>query len=374
MRVFENKERHGYTVLYDSESHWLVMGQMWGSMWPKVFPYCAVNVLIMIVLNIINKITPDSIAIGISETNLSLLTLVVAFLIVSRVKLAYARYLQAISGLMVMYREASELAQKLVVFTADHTDETASAWRNEVAYQTCILLRAAMGVIDYEEHNVNVWELKEFDDEERAEIKKYVYLDIDSLNSTSYGITDNNRTSSVRWSHQDAMRSQDEENARVPVRLSNKLRRFICSGRKALVQGPLLSDFQERQLLGAVDGMMSGYFDIRSFKTAPFPFPLVQMARTFLFLYVYMVPFALLTDQGCGIIADCITIFVMTFGFIGLEFVSIELTEPFGEDENDFDNLGMAYTIFEDIKCTVLDIDGHEWTQKLHARLNPPHS
>jgi hypothetical protein len=32
----------------------------------------------------------------------------------------------------------------------------------------------------------------------------------------------------------------------------------------------------------------------------------------------------------------------VTYGFVGLETVSIELDDPFGDDENDFDNLGMA--------------------------------
>jgi hypothetical protein len=34
---------------------------------------------------------------------------------------------------------------------------------------------------------------------------------------------------------------------------------------------------------------------------------------------------------------------VLTYGFMGLETVSIELDNPFGDDDNDFDNLGMAY-------------------------------
>jgi hypothetical protein len=36
----------------------------------------------------------------------------------------------------------------------------------------------------------------------------------------------------------------------------------------------------------------------RKFMTTPFPFPLVQMARTFLFFYIYTLPFALLSDTS----------------------------------------------------------------------------
>ena len=57
------------------------------------------------------------------------------------------------------------------------------------------------------------------------------------------------------------------------------------------------------------------------------------MARTFLFFYVYTVPFALLSDSS-NAVAHCIVIFILTYGFMGLEYVSIELDNPFGEDDN----------------------------------------
>jgi|JI8StandDraft_2_1071088.scaffolds.fasta_scaffold323911_1 hypothetical protein len=60
------------------------------------------------------------------------------------------------------------------------------------------------------------------------------------------------------------------------------------------------------------------------------------------FCYCHQVPFALLSDPSIAIV-HCIEIFVLTYGFMGLETVSIELDNPFGDDDNDFDNLGMAY-------------------------------
>jgi predicted membrane chloride channel (bestrophin family) len=34
----------------------------------------------------------------------------------------------------------------------------------------------------------------------------------------------------------------------------------------------------------------------------------------------------------------CIAVFIMTYGFAGLGMVAIEMDEPFGTDDNDFDN------------------------------------
>lgn len=34
--------------------------------------------------------------------------------------------------------------------------------------------------------------------------------------------------------------------------------------------------------------------------------------------------------------------FLLTYGFVGLERVSIEMEDPFGNDTNDFDDMGLA--------------------------------
>jgi predicted membrane chloride channel (bestrophin family) len=62
------------------------------------------------------------------------------------------------------------------------------------------------------------------------------------------------------------------------------------------------------------------------------------MARTFMFLYVFTVPFVLLRDDSSRV-AHCFAVFLITYGFMGLEVVSIEMDNPFGDDENDFDNM-----------------------------------
>mmetsp|Transcript_14458 Transcript_14458/g.20816 ORF Transcript_14458/g.20816 Transcript_14458/m.20816 type:complete len:121 (-) Transcript_14458:36-398(-) len=93
------------------------------------------------------------------------------------------------------------------------------------------------------------------------------------------------------------------------------------------------------------------------------------MARTFLFTYVFTVPFALLSDSSKPI-AHCVVIFFLTYGFMGVEYTSIELDDPFGGDENDFDNERMASVEFEETYLSVVDIDGQEWTDKLRRKMD----
>jgi hypothetical protein len=92
------------------------------------------------------------------------------------------------------------------------------------------------------------------------------------------------------------------------------------------------------------------------------------MSRTFLFAYVFTVPFALLSDKS-GLVAHCCEVFILTFGFVGLELVAIELDNPFGNDENDFDNLGLAKASIEDAYLTVLDVDGKDYAWTLRDRM-----
>ena len=49
---------------------------------------------------------------------------------------------------------------------------------------------------------------------------------------------------------------------------------------------------------------------------------------------------------------------------------AIELDDPFGEDDNDFDNTAMALTAFEDTYLTIKDIDGPEWVDKLRVKMH----
>lgn len=65
------------------------------------------------------------------------------------------------------------------------------------------------------------------------------------------------------------------------------------------------------------------------------------MARTFLFFYVFTLPFALVGDSS-GVVADICIVLILTYGFLGLEYVAMELDDPFGNDANDFDSMSMV--------------------------------
>jgi hypothetical protein len=59
-----------------------------------------------------------------------------------------------------------------------------------------------------------------------------------------------------------------------------------------------------------------------------------------------------------------------------LEFISIELDDPFGEDANDLDVLGMSESVINDIRLFLIEIDGEGADSLLGEKLecNEPRS
>jgi len=343
------KEEVHYTVQYDSESHLKVIKQMHGSVLPKVLPWCILNVCISVAVEYLN-IARDA-RIPVTVAGHKLLTVFVAFLIVSRVTISLKSYNGARQSLAVMYRETRAVVMYAATFTKHLTDAAAKAWRYEVFYRTCLLLRTAMAVIDHGEADaVLTWELPELTGVEKDDIMSVLQQGTGTAN---------------RWAH--ALRSEKEENMRVPIRVAYLLRKSIMSSKSRL--SDKFVKWQYNKLFGSVDTFMNGYYGIRKSITTPFPFPLLQMARTFLFFYVFTLPLALVNDPSAPAV-HAITVFLVTYGFLGLETVSIELDDPFGDDANDFKNLLMSYAVFEDVYTTVADVDGDECADKLRNAMS----
>ena len=228
----------------------------------QVLPYCIVNVCIMALLQLLQSF--EGINLAISDKGHSFMNLMVAFLIVSRVNISVGRYNEARGNLEVMYREARELMQDTCIFSNHLHDTVAKEWRFDVAYRCMLLLRTAMAVIDYGTWGVPAWDLPELSEEEATVIKSTLFMKT------------NGSPNALRWAHQ--IRSEEDENMRVPVRMAYELRKAIHSQRKRFGSEKLETP-QENKLLGSVDSFMNGYYGIRKFLTTPFPFPLVQMAR-----------------------------------------------------------------------------------------------
>ena len=141
-----------------------------------------------------------------------------------------------------------------------------------------------------------------------------------------------------------------------------------------------------------------------------------------MFLWVFSLPFAIASDSSSSL-AHMLCVFFMTYAFFGLEemskqlgklsfgklmmivkpcwicetkiinpgiykfhtftsklltpflpffafkLVTITLEDPFGHDDNDFDNLGLARSVMEDVFAIIDIIDGTDWALKVRDKM-----
>lgn len=128
-------------------------------------------------------------------------------------------------------------------------------------------------------------------------------------------------------------RTPIDEALRSPLVMASSLRKILLEPRKTNCLDFKLIIPEELQLLSYVSGFTQSIHGLNKLITTPFSFPLVQMSRTILFFWLFTLPMALMTDTAERMQISIIVFFV-TYGFLGLEYVSIELDDPFGDDPN----------------------------------------
>lgn len=304
---------------YRTHSHKTVLFSQQGSVWQNVLPYCIFNSILTAIIVIFKRERIYDLTF--SDQGHSYLSMLVSFLVVTRCSIAYKRYGEYSNLLTNMMKSARELVQHTVLFTRKESHCNARMFRFEIARQIIVMLRTVIYV------------LREEPERDRLYLKD-----------------------SLKDSEQEAISvSVGEASERTPNVMVIFLRSTIISHSKKL-RTPLDVN-EELGLLTNVSNFIRSYHQIMKLVNSPFPFPLVQMTRTLLFIWLFSLPFALV-DKMDTLVAPIIVMFFMTFGFLGLEFLSIFMDDPFGKDPIDFDVLYMGRIAFDDIYINIHDVDG----------------
>lgn len=342
-------------VTFDSSNHVSVLFQVYGSVWPHVLPYCLANVLITYGVAYLKK---NGIDVTIASNGHTFMSVLVSFLIVARTQITYARFMEARGYLQDTYRSCRDLIHTCSLLTCHDMCDGAKQWRQDVAYRTILLLRITMSALEFQSRSVNAMDFVDGSN-------KYINTEEESRSESKKRLKD--------WTH--GKRDLSDENFRAPIVLAYNLRSEIMKQRQGGFLDKKRKDTktymhvnEELKVLGMVSDYVAAFHGLKKLITTPFPFPLVQMARTFLFFWVFTIPFAIVGDISEPIEAMIINFFI-TYGFIGLEYVSMELDDPYGDDPNDFDNVGMAQMVFEDIYITIYKTDGTESADTLRSRV-----
>jgi len=162
-------------------------------------------------------------------------------------------------------------------------------------------------------------------------------------------------------------RSEMEEAYRIPYTMANLLRLKLAEYKRLESKDELGTEPGQWNV--QLNGLMQSYHDqigAQCFGATPFPFE--QVGRTIVLLWVFTLPFAMSTDNG-SLASHVFMIFFITYSFIGLETISTQLEDPFGHDEIDIDNYGLAEVVYEDIYSIVYMVDGIVWAMKVHDKM-----
>jgi len=270
-----------------------------------------------------------------SDKGHTFMSAMVSFLVVTRTSIAYTRFTEARDFLDKAMFSTRELIQHIICFTRYDDSGGAKKWRAEIARRSIVLLRTLVCILEYPS--------------KQEQVVKTSELTIDEVQALLMAVGGSNE--------------------RTPLVLIIFLRTVIMSNGDYLKE-PIHVN-KELRLLVFVSDFVSAYHGLNKLANTPFPFPLVQMTRTFLFVWVFSLPLAIM-DDIIRLPALFLIIFFVTYGFVGLEYVAMELDDPFGDDPNDFDVRGLSEVVFDDIFIAVHDIDGKEAADNLRRNVNMP--
>lgn len=272
-----------------------------GTVWPNVLPLCLVNVAITITVYLLKE--QDIYDLTFADDGHKILATMVAFLVVSRVSAAYTRFWEARTLLSKALQQCRQLSIHSAAFTRNDDSDKATNWRLMISRRLVELLEQSIRVLEKPETTIALLHL-DTDDED-------VNFDNDPMELVSY--------------------------VHAAITLHKKYLKEPLIIHKELKLHQYASDFT------------SYYHELAKFSATPYPFPTAQMTRIFLFVWMFSLPFALIHDVT-EVYSIAIIIFFITYGFFGLEFVSIELDDPFGEDPNDLEMKKLSNVIIRGIK------------------------
>lgn len=317
-------------VIYDEENHLGVMFQLYGSVWPTVLPWClAVMVVTYGFIYLRNHGIVDlTIA---DNTGHNFMSILVSFLVVTRVTITYSRFMEARQYLQDLFLSCRELIQYTCILTNQNTFKDARLWRQDVAYRTIVCLRLAMASVENRSTKINAWDV--LPDADHGSVP--LMLNKDDEGTENYHPPDD--VLDIMKALRHGPRTLSDENFRAPIVYAMNLREALTRPRadsNILTQRDWHVN-ETLKLLGITSQFMTAFHGLKKLVVTPFPFPLIQLNRIFLFAWCFSLPLVLINDNDT-VYHTLILVFFTTFGFMGLEY---------GELCEDCRDLGMRFVL-----------------------------
>ena len=118
-----------FYLFHDKKNLCSIIFQLYGSVWLSVFPYCVLNCSIMFLLEFLQEFY--DIEFAFSLTGHQLMTLMISFLIISKVNLSYDRYMNARSSIGHALLLLRELNQSITMMATNNPKTHNNTTTNE---------------------------------------------------------------------------------------------------------------------------------------------------------------------------------------------------------------------------------------------------
>lgn len=223
-----------------------------------------------------------------------------------------------------MARACRNLVFHSVAFTRQDMGVRAKQWRLDIARESMALLRLLVTALQFESTGVEARSSAALTSDEKIVMDEYT----------------------------------GDDNERSAYVITMFMQSTISSHTKHLAAK--LGDHYVLKLYSFVEDYIKAYNDCYAMLDTGLPFPVIQMTRTMVFLYVATLPWVMYdgVDSDLGFYSAMLYCFFVTYAFVGLEFVSIEMDDPFGDDDNDLNVLSVVEKVFKDIIMCIEDVDG----------------
>lgn len=273
-----------------------------GNVFFSVLPYCVVNISL---LGAVTLLEQYDIHLSFSPTGHGLMTLLVSFLVISKVNLTYERFrvarhavgsaflrLRELNQMMIILLEANNSGTGSDVSDRAATEKRKEAWKSTGAEKIVVLLEATKRVLQ----SPHLARFLARNDGELAE-----------KGAETVNLIDD------------------------PMEIVQDLRFHLYLA----AEDQNIQLLERVQLLTKLGEYVSDYRQLLDLASTPLPFSLIQMGRAFLFLWTFSMPLVLREGPFSDVLSAGIFLFFLTYGFVGLELVAMQLATPFGDSPND---------------------------------------
>lgn len=246
------------------------------------------------------------------------MSLIIAYLGVSKVNLAYERYMSAQIATGHAFMILRELNQLSITLTEQYANVEADEWRRGTKRAIVQLIQETVATLRNERH--------------AAVLARH------ADNCSRIGVATLDK-------HADTSGFED------PMVLVHALRSHLYHNSTDLCRSDRDEDDQthlqllERcKLMDLLHEFMISYRDLLRLASSSLPFALVQMGRTFIFIWTLTIPLVLVGEDFFEkYFSAFFFVILLTYGFLGLEFVSRMLSNPFGGQlDDEFNIRGMG--------------------------------